>query len=262
MTLLIEDRAGAGRELAKALATYRNRDDVLVLAVPPGGVAVAEPIAQALDAPMDLMVACKLRAAGNTVRPLGAIACGGVLVLDWEVVSTGDVSDETIDDATAEAEAELERLTAACRGNRLVPHIQGRTVVLVDDGIVTGATIRVAIMAVRAQRPAKLILAVPVAPFDVLTELSSEVDEVVCVGTPFPFVSVSDCYWWFPELTDADVGHVLAGCWDADDARAAALHGVRSPAARGETARAANDRRNSAKPATAFRHEAPRSTTH
>ena len=221
--MLIQDRPSAGQRLAGALMKYRKRKDALVLAIAPRGVPVAAEVARILQAPLDVTVIRKLDVPGAAGEHMGAIAAGGARALDWGIVSGLDVSDEALDAICARELAEAERLMQTYRGYRLLPELRGRPVILVDEGLETGASIRAAIAAVRAQQPAKLILAVPVAPFDVLTQVREDVDEVVCIGTPYPYGAIAKWYWDFPEVTAQTVCETLAARWAADDARAAAV---------------------------------------
>ena len=218
MSFLLQDRADAGRQLASALARQHHARDAIVIAIAPGGVPVAHEIAEALHAPLDVIATRALRTRDGV--QFGTIATGAARALDWSVVSGGDVSDEDIDSVCAEEQAEVERLTKRYRGDRLVPEIAGRQVILVDEGIDTGATMHAAISALRARRPTRLIVAAPVARFDVLRQLRREVDEVVCLGTPYPFEKIRRWYWLCPPVTDEEVHATLARHWTADDARA------------------------------------------
>ena len=192
MDLLLKDRATAGRQLANVLAEHRKRGNVLVLAVAPGGVPVAAEIAKSVEAPLDVIVVHKLATSGDDGVVFGAIATGGSRALDWGVVSGMDVSDEMIEAVCTQEETEIERQTKLYRGDRLPPEVSKQRVILVDEGIDTGTTMHAAITAVRALQPARLILAVPVARFDVLRQLHGEVDEVVCLGTPYPWYPIDN----------------------------------------------------------------------
>ena len=220
---LIQDRPSAGQRLAGALMKYRKRKDVLVVAMAPRGVPIGAEIARILHAPLDITVVRKLDVPGAAGQHMGAIAAGAARALDWGIVSGLDVSDEALDAICARELAEAERLMQTYRGHRFVPELRGRRVILVDEGLETGASIRAAIGAVRAQQPGKLILAVPVAPFDVLTQVREDVDEVVCIGTPYPYGAIAKWYWNFPDVTAQTVRETLAARWAADDERAAAV---------------------------------------
>ena len=204
-----EDRADAGRQLATLLSHLRGRD-ALVLGLPRGGLPVAYEVARALQAPLDVLNVRKLGVPWHEELAMGAIASGGVRVLNNEIIMATGVTQEILDEATALQRVELARRERLYRRGRPSPTIHGRVVVLVDDGIATGATVRAAISVVRAQRPAKLILAAPVAQASVASELAREVDELVCVRRPGDLYAIGVWYSHFPQLTDADVQETLA----------------------------------------------------
>jgi predicted phosphoribosyltransferase len=155
-------------------------------------------------------------------------------IRSWAVVSGLEISDECIEALAHTANADIERRTRLFRANRIAPSLEGRTIILVDDGIVTGGTIRAAIGAVRAQRPARIVLAVGAAPYDGLEELRPEVDEIVCIDSPHPFRGLDRCYWNFPRISDREVCEALVARWTVDDLRATAHQGLRALRARGE----------------------------
>lgn len=204
-----KNRQQGGQILAEALADYKDRPDTLVLALPRGGVPVALEVAKAIHAPMDVFLVRKLGAPGQEELAMGAVASGGVRVLNWSVVQNLRVSEAEIDAVTAEEQKELERREAAYRGDRPLPQISGKTVILVDDGIATGATMRAAVQAVRAQHPARVIVAVPTAAEHTCDQLRSEVDEIVCATMPYPFEAIGLWYEDFPQLSDDDVRRLL-----------------------------------------------------
>ncbi|MCG7199405.1 phosphoribosyltransferase [Marinobacter pelagius] len=214
MELPIKDRITAGRALARAMEHYRDRQDLLVLALPRGGVPVAFELAQALDAPMDLMLVRKLGSPGQRELAMGAIASGGVRVLNEELVSYLGVSEETIEKVAASEQEELERRERAYRGDRPWPEIAGKCVILVDDGVATGATMRVAIKALRKQNPKELVVAVPVAPPDTVATLRREADAVVCLAMPEPFTAIGLWYANFSQVSDEEVTTQLARAWN------------------------------------------------
>ncbi len=213
MELPIADRVTAGQALGEALAAYAGRDDVLVLALPRGGLPVAYEVARRIDAPLDVMIIRKLGTPGQEELAMGAIASGGVRVLNQNVVSGLAIDDATIDAVARREQAELERRLRTYRGDRPLPAIAGRLAILVDDGIATGATVRAAIAALREQHPARVVVAVPVAPPDTVAFLRREADEVVCLATPEPFLGVARWYRSFPQLSDQEVGSYLARAW-------------------------------------------------
>ncbi len=206
----IPDRKTAGGALADRLLRYRDRADVIVLALPRGGVPVAAEIASALHAPLDLMLVRKLGVPGQEELAMGAIAEGGVQVLNADVVRMIGIDQARIAEAAAAEQVELERRSRAYRDGRRLPGLSGRCVILVDDGVATGATLRAAIQAVRAQRPARLVVALPVAPPDTLRVLAGEVDEIECLLSPEPFGAISRWYHRFPQLDDQEVRELLA----------------------------------------------------
>lgn len=208
-----QDRAEAGRLLGQQLARDHTGADVLVLALPRGGVPVGFEVAEALDAPLDLMVVRKLGVPGQEELAMGAIASGGVRVLNDDVVSALSISPQVLDAVTAVERAELARRERVYRGERPSPEVAGKTVLLVDDGLATGATMRAAVAAVRQLRPATVVVAVPVAPRDTLDLLRRAADEVVCPATPEPFLGVGMWYEDFSQTTDDEVRELLARAW-------------------------------------------------
>jgi putative phosphoribosyl transferase len=204
------DRAEAGRCLARLLTRYADRADVFILALPRGGVPVAFAVAQALRAPLDVLVVRKLGLPGQEELAMGAIAAGGIRVLNDDVVDALRIPQVVIDRVTASEHAELERRERVYRGDRPAPVLRGQTVVLVDDGLATGTTMRAAIVAVRAQRPAQLVVAVPVAAAESLAALRPLVDALVWVIAPEPFDALGLWYEDFAPTTDAEVCALLA----------------------------------------------------
>lgn len=205
-----ENRREAGRRLGQALEAYADRSGLIVLALPRGGVPVAYEVARHLKAPLDLLIVRKLGTPGREELAMGAIASGGVTVLNPEIVSIYRISDETIATVSARERLELERRERLYRGDRPYPRLEGRPVILVDDGIATGATLRAAVRALREQRPARLVVAVPVGPEDTLERLRAEADEVVCLSTPEPFYAVGQAYLDFSQTGDDEVRELLA----------------------------------------------------
>ncbi|TMC23352.1 MAG: phosphoribosyltransferase [Chloroflexi bacterium] len=204
------DRTEAGQVLAARLTAYSHRPDVLVLALPRGGVPVAFEVARALHAPLDVLVVRKLGVPGYEELAMGAIASGGVRVLNDDVVRMLGISEAVINRVVADAQSELERRERLYRGERRAAEVQGRTVVLVDDGIATGATTRAAIAVIRHQQPARIVLAVPVAASVTCEEFETLVDELVCVIRPEVFYAVGFWYEHFEQTTDEQVCDVLA----------------------------------------------------
>ena len=210
MERLFRDRRDAGRVLAGRLDRYRGRPDLLVLGLPRGGVPVAYEVAVALHAPLDVFLVRKLGVPGHEELAMGAIATGGVLVLNDDVVQALNISARSIDTVQAREEQELRRREVAYRGTRPFPELEGRTVILVDDGLATGSTMRAAIQAVRARRPGRVVVAVPVAAPSTVQELSVEVDEIVCLNMPVVFQAVGQWYYDFSATTDDEVRELLA----------------------------------------------------
>jgi putative phosphoribosyl transferase len=207
--MLFKDRADAGRKLAQELPGYGGRTDVIVLGLPRGGVPVAFEVAKALKAPLDIFLVRKLGAPGQKELAMGAIAPGGVRVLNHDVVQALNISDEIIETIAAEEQQELERREQAYRGDRPKPDVRGRTVILVDDGLATGASMRAAVIALRGQEPARIIVAVPTAAPETCEALKGEVDEIVCVATPQPFLGIGASYEEFSQMTDEEVRELI-----------------------------------------------------
>jgi predicted phosphoribosyltransferase len=204
------DRHAAGRELAEHLAAYRGRPDVLVLALPRGGVPVAHEVARALGVPMDVFVVRKLGVPGQEEYAMGAIASGGVRVLNDDAVRALAIPESVIDAVARREAKELERREREYRGEREAPDVRGRTVILVDDGLATGATMLAAVKALRLQDPAKIIVAVPAGSRQTCRQLRSEADEVVCAIEPEPFTAVGVWYADFSQTSDDEVRRLLA----------------------------------------------------
>jgi predicted phosphoribosyltransferase len=207
--MLIKDRRHAGLMLAEKLRHHQNRDDVLVLALPRGGVPVAFEVARILGAPLDVFIVRKLGVPGQEEYAMGAIASGGVRVINEDAVRYLRISNEVIDAVAVKEGKELERRERAYRGSQPLPDFGGRTVILIDDGLATGSTMRAAAAALRAKRPARLIVAVPVAAPDTCDEFRSEVDEIICAATPEPFLGVGRWYGDFAQTTDEEVHELL-----------------------------------------------------
>jgi putative phosphoribosyl transferase len=207
---LFEDRAEAGRRLARALSAYAGRADVTILALPRGGVPVAFEVARTLDVPLDVFVVRKLGVPGHEELAMGAIATGGTLVLNEGVVRDLGVPSAKIDEVATREGNELERRERAYRGDAPAVDVSGRTVILIDDGLATGATMRAAITALRLQGPARIVVAVPVASPDTCEEIGLMADEIVCAETPTPFLGVGMWYVHFAQTSDEEVKRLLA----------------------------------------------------
>ena len=202
--MLFHDRADAGRQLLSRLGLYAGRGDVLVLGLPRGGIPIAYEVARGLGAPLDVFVVRKLGVPGQEELAMGAIATGGVRVVNHDVVDALAIPPAAIDRVAAEEGRELERRQRSYRDGRPEPVVAGRTVILVDDGLATGSTMRAAVAALRQLAPARVVVAVPVAARSTCDELRGEVDDVVCLATPEPFMAV---------------GRFYASCWRRARAR-------------------------------------------
>lgn len=207
--MLFKDRRVAGQLLAQELAAYTNRQDVLVFALPRGGVPVAYEIAQELNVPLDVIVVRKLGVPNQEELAMGAIASGGVRILNEQILSQLDISDDRIARIALSEGRELERRERLYRGEQPLPNLQKYTVIVVDDGLATGATMWAAIMALRKLKPARMAIAVPVAAPQTCQELQNQVDAIVCIAKPNPFYSVGFWYEEFPQVTDEEVCELL-----------------------------------------------------
>lgn len=208
--MLFHDRREAGRQLARKLLSYAGCADVLVLGLPRGGVPVAFEVAQALRLPLDVFIVRKLGVPGYEELAMGAIASGGVRVLNEDVVARLANAERTLEDVTARETRELGRREAEYRAERPALDVRGKTVIVVDDGLATGATMRAAVAALRQRGVAKIVVAVPVGAPDTCAEFESEADEIVCVNTPQSFHGVGQFYEDFSQTTDDEVRSLLA----------------------------------------------------
>jgi len=209
-SFIFQDRTDAGRQLAEKLLSYAGRDDVIVLALPRGGVPVAFEVAQRVRVPLDVCVVRKLGVPGHEELAMGAIASGGVRVLNEDVHYVLPDAQSIVEMVTAIEREELKRRERDYRSNRPAPEVRGRTVILVDDGLATGATMRAAAAALRQQGAAKIIVAVPVGAPGTCHEIRSVADEVVCLQTPGSFMGVGQYYEDFSQTTDEEVRELLA----------------------------------------------------
>jgi putative phosphoribosyl transferase len=208
--MVFHDRTEAGRQLAAKLMRYADRPDVLVLALPRGGVPIGFEVARALHAPLDIFLVRKLGLPGQEELAMGAIATGGIRVLNDEVVGPLRISPALIDAVAAREEEELNRRAEMYRGDRPPPDVTGKTVILVDDGLATGSTMRAGVAALRRQDPARIIVAVPVGAEETCSAFRDEADEVVCATTPDPFYAVGFWYRDFSQTSDDEVRELLA----------------------------------------------------
>jgi putative phosphoribosyl transferase len=204
------DRRDGGRVLATLLASYAGRDDVIVLGLPRGGVPVAFEVARALDAPLDVFLVRKLGVPGHEELAMGAIASGGVLVLNEDVLAAQAVGEAELTAAVRRERAELERREHDYRAGLPPAQVTGRTAIVVDDGLATGATMRAAVAALRDSGARRVVLAVPTAPASTLGSFEHAVDEIVCADTPDPFMAVGLWYGDFAPTSDEEVRELLA----------------------------------------------------
>ncbi len=207
--MYFRDRIEAGQILARHLQAYKNRPDTLVLAIPRGGVPVAYEVARELNAPLDVFIVRKLGVPGHEELGMGAIATGGVRILHEGIVRELGIPQRVIDAVSEREQGELERREQLYRGDRPSPRIEGRTVIVVDDGLATGSSMKAAVQALRQQRPARLIVAVPTAPAETCNHLKEIADEVVCAITPEPFFAVGGSYGDFSQTTDEEVRDLM-----------------------------------------------------
>ncbi|MGM0400602.1 MAG: phosphoribosyltransferase [Chloroflexota bacterium] len=203
------DRMSAGQQLAEELSEYADQEDVVVLGLPRGGVPVAFEVAKALEAPLDVFVVRKLGVPGNPELAMGAIASGGVRVMNEDVVRRLGISEEDIERIATREREELERREEPYRGARPGIDVEEKTVILVDDGLATGATMRAAVNALRESDPNRIIVAVPTAPADTCTEFESVADEIICLTTPRPFFGVGGSYRDFSQTSNEQVRALL-----------------------------------------------------
>jgi putative phosphoribosyl transferase len=204
-----KDRVDAGKKLAKELSKYANRSDVLILALPRGGVPVAFEVAKELNVKMDVFIVRKLGVPGNEELAMGAIASDNIRVLNEDVVRSFQIPERVIDMIAENELRELERREHAYRGDRPKPEVSGSIVILIDDGLATGATMRAAAAALKTKNPAKIVVAVPTAARDTCEFFGREVDEVICMTTPEPFYGVGAWYGDFSQTTDKEVCELL-----------------------------------------------------
>jgi putative phosphoribosyl transferase len=207
--MIYRNRSNAGKILAAHLSDYADREDVIVLALPRGGVPVAFEVAKLLRAPLDIFLVRKLGVPGQEELAMGAISTGGVRVLNDDVVDYLRIPETVIDSIAAEELHELERRERAYRGDRSAPDLQGKVVILIDDGLATGSTMRAACAALRQQDPARIVVAVPVSAPQTCDEYRMGADEIICVITPEPFYGVGQWYEDFSQTTDQEVRDLL-----------------------------------------------------
>jgi putative phosphoribosyl transferase len=215
------DRRDAGRRLAQELrGKLAAPVDALVLALPRGGLPVGYEVARELELPLDVLTVRKLGLPSQPELAMGAIASGGLRVLNESVLRMADVDEETLEEVESRERRELERREKAYRGDRSVRTLEGRTIILVDDGVATGSTIRAAIRAVRTQGPRSVVVAVPVASPEIASQLRAEADQVVCPLLPRDLFAIGVWYRDFPQLTDDEARDILQRAWREEDLRA------------------------------------------
>jgi putative phosphoribosyl transferase len=206
--MTFDDRVDAGRKLALALSGYRGKD-LVVLAIPRGGVVVGYEVARELGAPLDVVIPHKIRAPGNPELAIGAVTQDGTTILDRELTRYLQVPDSYLRREIESQIREINRRVARYRGDRPMPALDGRVVVIVDDGVATGATVRAAIRSVRKQTPSSIVVAVPVGPSDTIERLRGEADDMVCLSTPEPFLAIGQFYRRFDQTSDEEVVRLL-----------------------------------------------------
>lgn len=207
--MIFDDRVDAGHQLAQRLLAYAKRDDVIVLGIPRGGVPVAFEVATALGVPLDVFVSRKLGVPGQEELAFGAVATGGLRLLDHDLIKSVGISKQEIEEITDRVRAEVERRDRVYRGSRPPLELGGKTVILVDDGIATGSSMQAAVKALRHLKPAQIVVAVPVAPLSTCHRLRSEVDELVCLHMPEQFYAIGGFYADFSQVSDQEVTELL-----------------------------------------------------
>ena len=213
LQMTLRNRQAAGQGLVAALQKYSRRPDVIVLALPRGGVPVAWEVARALEVRMDLMLVRKLGVPGHEELAMGAIATGGIRILNQDVLRNHHIDDAALQAVVLRETQELLRREHAYRGARPAPDLRGQVVILIDDGLATGASMHAAVQATRLQHPARIVVAVPLAPQETVDTLSFEVDELICPITPLWFVSIGNGYADFTQTSDEEVIKLLRRAW-------------------------------------------------
>lgn len=206
--MLFRDREEAGRRLAEALMQFKGKD-VVVLGIPRGGVVVANEVAKALGAPLDVVVTRKIEAPGEPEYALGAVTQEGDVIMDRQAAESLGASPAYIDDQVRKKREEVKERMQRLRGDATYPQLEGKIVVIVDDGIATGSSVNAAVMSVKKRKPKEIVVAVPVAPADALEMLSEDGTKVVCLETPGPFLAVGEFYGAFDQVEDLEVRRIL-----------------------------------------------------
>jgi len=207
--MIFKDRSDAGKRLGNAMARFKGRSDLLILALPRGGVPVAYEVAKNLDAPLDVFIVRKLGVPGHEELAMGAVASGGLRVLNQDVITKLGIPTEQIERVCIKEEREIARRSAVYRGGKQTVEIKGKYIILVDDGLATGSTMLAAIRTLRRQDPKGIAVAVPVSPHSACAKVSTESNEVICLHTPEPFVGVGMWYEDFSQTTDDEVRDLL-----------------------------------------------------
>lgn len=207
---LFRDRTEAGKRLATALAEFKGQD-VVVLGIPRGGVVVADEVARALGAPLDVVVTRKIEAPGEPEYALGAVTQEGEVIVDKQAAESLGASQEYLDAQIRLKRAEVAERTVKFRGNAPYPNLGNKVVIIVDDGIATGSSVEAAVMSVRKRRPKEIVVAVPVAPKDAVETLTGDGTRVVCLETPGPFLSIGEFYSFFDQVEDDEVSRIMDG---------------------------------------------------
>ncbi|MGY3255711.1 phosphoribosyltransferase [Pseudomonas chlororaphis] len=213
LQMTLRNRQAAGQGLVAPLQKYSRRPEVIVLALPRGGVPVAWEIARALEVRLDLMLVRKLGVPGHEELAMGAIASGGIRILNQDVLGSHHLGDAALQAVTIRETQELQRRERVYRGDRAAPDLRDQVVILVDDGLATGASMHAAVQAARLQHPARIVVAVPLGPQETVDTLSFEVDELICPITPLWFVSIGNGYADFAQTSDEEVIDLLQRAW-------------------------------------------------
>jgi putative phosphoribosyl transferase len=211
--MIFRNRTEGGQVLAGLLQKHSKDPDTIVLGLPRGGLPVAYEVAKSLKAPLDVFVVRKLGVPGHEELAMGAVASGGIRYLNQSVIDAIRIDSRTIDAVSAIEEAEIRRRDRLYRGHQPPLDVRGKNVILVDDGLATGSTMRAAIAALRQQQPTRIVVAVPAGSVDVCEEIGREADEAICASTPEPFNSVGQWYQDFSQTTDAEVRDLLLRAW-------------------------------------------------
>jgi putative phosphoribosyl transferase len=210
--VLFRDRVEAGKKLAEALKDFKGKD-VVVLGIPRGGVVVASEVARALGAPLDIVVTRKIEAPGEPEYALGAVTQEGEVIMDRQAAESLGAGPEYLDSQVRQKRREVEERMLRFRGDAPYPHLEGKVVIIVDDGIATGSSVGAAVMSVRKRKPREVVVAVPVAPSDAIDTLTEDGNRVVCLEVPGPFLAIGEFYGSFDQVEDEEVKRILDESW-------------------------------------------------